>query len=192
MKLRILQLHSNFLEYEVIEKEVAIAEEYEKKKQRLEELAVLFTCIEEGDDEDVARRAIEETKGSLGKLKVNRILIYPYAHLSNTLAKPADALRIIKAMERRAKEMGIETYRTPFGWCKKFSISIKGHPLAEQLRVVLPGEVEEEEIVPEALKAEEKLKSFWFILQTDGKLVPVEEFDFTKHENLEKLARYEM
>jgi threonyl-tRNA synthetase len=192
VKLRILQLHSNFIEYEVIEKEIAIAEEYEKKKQRLEELTVLFTCIEEGDDEDIARRAIEETKASLDKLKVNRILIYPYAHLSNTLAKPTDALKIIKAMERKAKEMGIETYRTPFGWCKKFSISIKGHPLAEQFRIVLPGEVEEEKIVPEALKAEEKLKSFWFILQTDGKLVPVEEFDFAKHENLEKFAKYEM
>lgn len=192
VKLRILQLHSNFIEYEVIEKEVAIAEEYEKEKQRLEELAVLFTCIEEGDDEDVAKRAIKETKSSLDKLKVNRILIYPYAHLSNTLAKPADALKIIKALERRAKEMGIETYRTPFGWCKKFSISIKGHPLAEQLRVVLPGEIEEKEGVPEALKAEEKIKSFWFILQTDGKLVPVKEFDFVKHENLEKLAKYEM
>ena len=192
VKLRILQLHSNFIEYEVIEKEVAIAEEYEKEKQRLEELAVLFTCIEEGDDEDVAKRAIKETKVSLDKLKVNRILIYPYAHLSNALAKPADALKIIKAMEKRAKEMGIETYRTPFGWCKKFSISIKGHPLAEQLRVVLPGEIKEEEVVPEALKAEEKIKSFWFILQTDGKLVPVEEFDFAKHENLEKLAKYEM
>ena len=192
VKLRILQLHSNFIEYEVIEKEVAIAEKYEKKKQRLEELAVLFISIEEGDDENVARRAIEETKASLDKLKVNRILIYPYAHLSNTLAKPANALRIIKAMERRAKEVGIETYRTPFGWCKKFSISIKGHPLAEQFRVVLPGEVEEEEVVPEALKTEEKLKSFWFILQTDGKLVPVKEFDFAKHENLEKLAKYEI
>ena len=192
VKLRILQLHSNFIEYEVIEKEVAIAEEYEKEKQRLEELAVLFTCIEEGDDEDVAKRAIKETKSSLDKLKVNRILIYPYAHLSNTLAKPADALKIVKALERRAKEMGIETYRTPFGWCKKFSISIKGHPLAEQLRVVLPGEIEEKEGVPEALKAEEKIKSFWFILQTDGKLVPVKEFDFVKHENLEKLAKYEM
>jgi len=191
VKLRILQLHSNFIEYEVIEKEVAIAEEYEKEKQRLEELAVLFTCIEEGDDEDVARKAIEETKLSLDKLKVNRILIYPYAHLSNALAKPADALKIIKAMEKRAKEMGIETYRTPFGWCKKFSISIKGHPLAEQLRVVSPGEIGEE-VVPEALKAEEKQKSFWFILQTDGKLVPVKEFDFAKHENLEKLAKYEI
>ena len=191
LKLRILQLHSNFIEYEVIEKEIATAEEYEKKKQRLEELAVLFTCIEEGDDENVAIRAIEETKASLKKLKVNRILIYPYAHLSNTLSKPADALKIIKAMERRAKEMKIETYRTPFGWCKKFSISIKGHPLAEQFRVVLPGEAEEE-TAPEALKAEEKLKSLWFILQTDGKLIPVKKFDFAKHENLEKLAKYEI
>ncbi len=190
--MRILQLHSDFIEYEVIEKEVAIAEEYEKKKQRLEELAVLFVSIEEEDDEDVARRAIEGTKASLDKLKVNRILIYPYAHLSNALAKPASALRIIKAMERSSKESGIETYRTPFGWCKKFSLSIKGHPLAEQFRVVLPGEVEGEEVVPEALKAEEKLKSFWYILQTDGRMVPVEEFDFAKHENLEKFAKYEI
>jgi len=190
--MRILQLHSNFIEYEVIKKEVSIAEECEKKKQRLEELAVLFTCIEEADDETIARKAIEETKSSLEKLKVNRILIYPYAHLSNVLAKPADALKMIKAMERNAKEIGIETYRTPFGWNKQFTISIKGHPLAEQFRAVSPGKVEEEEIVPEALKAEEKLKSFWFILQTDGKLVPVEEFDFAKHENLEKLAKYEM
>ncbi len=29
-------------------------------------------------------------------------------------------------------------------------------------------------------------------MQTDGKLVPVKEFDFAKHENLEKLAKYEM
>jgi len=190
--LRILQLHSNFIEYEVIKKEVTIAEECEKKKQRLEELVVLFTCIEEGDDEAVARKAIEETKSSLEKLKVNTILIYPYAHLSNILAKPADALKVIKAMERSAKEMGIETHRTPFGWNKQFSISIKGHPLAEQFRVISPGEVEKGEIIPEALRAEEKLKSSWFILQIDGKLVPVEEFDFAKHENLEKFARYEM
>jgi len=192
VKLRILQLHSNFIEYEVIKKEVAIAEECEKKKQRLEELAVLFVCVEEGDDETVARRAIEETKSSLEKLKVNRILIYPYAHLSNVLAKPADALKVIKAMERSAMEMGIEIYRTPFGWNKQFTVSIKGHPLAEQFRMILPSGVKEEEIIPEALRAEEKLKSTWFILQTDGTLVPMEEFDFAKYENLEKFARYEI
>lgn len=189
--MRILQLHSNFIDIEVVEKEIALAEEPEKKKEHLEELAVLFTSIEEGDDTNVARKAIENTKASLDKLKVNRILIYPYAHLSNTLAKPADALKVIKEMEKIAQQLGIETYRTPFGWNKKFSISIKGHPLAEQFRIVSGDEVEGE-AVSEALKAEEKLRSFWYVLQTDGKLVPVEEFDFKGHENLEKLARYEI
>ncbi len=189
-RLRILQLHSNYIEVEVVEKEIALAEEPEKKRDRLEELAVLFTAVEEGDDTNVARMAMENTKTSLDKLKVNRILIYPYAHLSNTLAKPADALKVIKEMENIAKKLGFETYRTPFGWNKKFSISIKGHPLAEQFRIV-SGEAEEE-AVSEAVKAEEKLKSFWYILQTDGKLVPVDEFDFKGHESLEKLARYEI
>lgn len=189
--LRILQLHSNFIEYKPIKKEIAAAEKCEKKKQRLEELVVLFTCIEKGDDEAVASKAVDEVRSSLQQLKVNKVLIYPYAHLSSNLAKPTNALKVIKAMEKYAKETGIETYRTPFGWCKQFSISIKGHPLAEQSKVVVPTEVEEKEIVSKALKAEERLKSSWLILQTDGKMIPVESFDFSGHENLKKFARYE-
>jgi threonyl-tRNA synthetase len=190
-RLRILQLHSNFIEYKVIEKEIALAEELEKKQCRLEELAVLFTAVEEGDNTDVANKAMKKTKLSLDKIKVNRILIYPYAHLSNNLAKPAHALKLIKEMEKIGKELGFETYRTPFGWCKKFSISIKGHPLAEHLRIISSESVKEEDVC-EALKAEEKLQSFWYILQPNGKLVPIEKFDFEEYENLEKLARYEI
>jgi len=190
--LRILQLHSNFIQYKPIEKEIAMAEECEKKEQRLEELAVLFTCVEKGDDEAVARKAVEEVKSSLKQLKVNRVLIYPYAHLSSNLAKPANALKVIKTMEKYAKKAGIETHRTPFGWCKQFSISIKGHPLAEQSKVVLSTEAEEKEVVSKALKAEEALKSSWFIMQTDGKMIPVEEFNFSKHANLEKFVKYEI
>lgn len=193
--MRILQLHSNFFEYTPIEKEAVVVEECEKKKQRFEEVVVLFTSVEENDDEQVARRAIEETKKSLETLKAKKILIYPYAHLSNELAKPDHALKILKVMEQHARELGIETYRSPFGWCKSFSISIKGHPLAEQFRVVTPSEVKEvreEEMVPEALKAEEKLKSYWYILEPSGKMVPVDEFDFSGHPMLEKFARYEI
>ena len=189
--MRILQLHSNFIEYEVVEKEIALAEEPEKKKDRLEELAVLFTAIEEGDDANVARKAMENTKASLDQLKVNRVLIYPYAHLSNNLAKPSDALKVLNEMKSIANELGLETYCTPFGWCKKFSISIKGHPLAEHLRIVTSDSAEEE-VVCEALKAEEKLRSFWYILQPDGELIPVDEFHFKDHKNLEKLAKYEI
>ncbi len=190
--MRILQLHSNYIEYKPIKKEIALAEECEKKEHRLEEVVVLFTCVEEGDNEAVAKKAVDELKSSLEKLSANRILIYPYAHLSNNLARPDEALKIIKVMENYAKTLGVETYRTMFGWNKSFSISIKGHPLAEQFRVILPEEVKEKEIVSGALKAEEKLRSSWFIMQPDGKLVPAEEFDFTEHENLEKFARYEI
>jgi len=189
--MRILQLHSNFIEYTPIQKEIAMAEEVEKKTVRLEEIVVLFTAVEEGDNIGVAEKAVEEIHAFLEKLKVNKILIYPYAHLSSNLAKPREAVKIVKAMETFAKERGIETYRAPFGWNKQFTISIKGHPLAEQSRTILPSK-EKEEKVSEAVKAEEKLKSFWYILQPDGEMIPVENFDFRIHENLEKFARYEI
>jgi len=192
--MRILQLHSNFIEYQPVQKEIATAEEAEKKPVRLEEIVVLFTAIEEGDTKTTAQTAIDEAQAFLQKLKVNRIIIYPYAHLSSNLAKPTEALKIIKAMEATAKEKSIETFRAPFGWNKQFTLSIKGHPLAEQSRVYLPTEEKEkkEEKVSEAAKAEEKLVSFWYILRPDGKMTPVEDFNFKGHENLEKFAKYEI
>ena len=190
--MRILQLHSNFIEYKPIQKEIATAEEAEKKTVRLEDIVVLFTAVEEGDDTPVAKKAIDQVQTFLEKQKVNRILIYPYAHLSSNLAKPAEALKIVKTMESYAKERGIETYRAPFGWNKQFTISIKGHPLAEQSRAILPTEIKKEEKVSEAVKAEEKLESFWYILQPNGKMMSVEEFNFKGHENLEKYAKHEI
>ena len=190
--MRILQLHSNYIEYEPIEKEIEIAEKAEKKRIRIEDVVVLFTAVEEGDNETVATRAVEAIQDFLGKLGANKILLYPYAHLSSNLAKPAAALKILKAMEHGAKDRGIETARAPFGWNKQFTISIKGHPLAEQSRVIVADKAKGEEKVSKALKAEEKMRSFWHVLQPNGKLLPVEKFDFSAHENLEKFARYEI
>ncbi|MCW3980332.1 MAG: threonine--tRNA ligase [Candidatus Bathyarchaeota archaeon] len=190
--MRILQLHSNYITYEPVKKEIDLAEETGKEERRIDEVVVLFTAVEEGDNENVSFHAIKEVKDFLRKLGVNKILIYPYAHLSSNLAKPALALKVLKAMEEKAKENKIETLRAPFGWNKKFTISIKGHPLAEQSRVIQPEESKEQEKVSEALKAEEKIKSQWFILQEDGKLVAVEQFNFRNHENLEKVAKYEI
>jgi len=196
--MRILQLHSNFVVFVPVAKEIKMAEEAEKKETRIEEVLVLLTAIEEGDDEATAQKAIDEARAFLGKMKVNRILIYPYAHLSNNLAKPPEALKLLKIMETYAKEKSIETHRAPFGWNKQFAVSVKGHPLAEQSRHYAPSPVEagaageKEEKVSTALKAEEKLKSLWQILLPDGKLVPVENFDFKEHRNLEKFAKYEI
>ncbi|MFB3890071.1 MAG: threonine--tRNA ligase [Candidatus Bathyarchaeia archaeon] len=199
--MRILQLHSNFIIYKPVEKEIALAEEAEQKENRIEEVVVLFTAVEQGDNAALAQKAIDETRAFLGKLKVNRILIYPFAHLSSALAQPSEALTVIKAMEAYAKDKGIETFRAPFGWNKQFTLSIKGHPLAEQARsyAAAPAEAKaegeakkEEEPVSAALKAEDKMQSFWHILLPEGALVPIEEFKFKGHTNLQKFSQYEI
>ena len=203
--MRILQLHSNFIVFKPIQKEIAIAEEAEQVENRVEEVVVLFTAIEEGDNTQVGRKAIDDVRAFLGKQKTNRILIYPFAHLSSKLSQPSEALKIIKDMEVYAKEKGIETYCAPFGWNKQFTISIKGHPLAEQARSYAPtvavdakpaeGEAvckKEEEPVSAALKAEDKMQSFWHVILPDGSLVPIEEFKFKGHTNLQKFSQYEI
>jgi threonyl-tRNA synthetase len=191
--MRILQHHSDFIEYTPIEKEIRNAEEAEKKTVRYEDIVVLFTAIEKDDDNSVAKKAIDEVKVSLDVIKSNKILIYPYVHLSNNPAPAELALSVLKEMEKHAKEIGIETYRAPFGWNKQYSLKIKGHPLAEQSKMFTKEDVKKEtKVVSEALKAEEKLKSYWSILDTAGNLIPVEKFDFKGHVKLKKLADYEI
>ena len=198
--MRILQLHSNFIVFKPVQKEISIAEEAEQKENRIEEVVVLFIAIEEGDNTQIAQKAVDDIRAFLGKQKTNRILIYPFAHLSSNLSNPSEALKIIKTMETYAKEKGIETYRAPFGWNKQFTISIKGYPLAEQARSYAPaieakaegGAKKEEEPVSAALKAEDKMQSFWHIILPDGSLMPIEEFKFKGHVNLQKFSQYEI
>jgi threonyl-tRNA synthetase len=201
--MRILQLHSNFIVFKPVQKEIAIAEEAEQKENRVEEVVVLFTAIEEGDTVQIGQKAIDDLRAFLGKQKTNRILIYPFAHLSSNLSQPSEALKIIKSMETYAKEKNIETYRAPFGWNKQFTISIKGHPLAEQARSYAPKTVltekqtegvckKEEEPVSAALKAEDKMQSFWHVILSDGSLVPIDDFKFKGHTNLQKFSQYEI
>ena len=188
--MRILQNHSDFIEYTPIKKEIKAAEESEKKTVRYEDVVVLFTAVEKGDDVSVAKKAIDEVKKSLDVIKCNKILIYPFVHLTSNPAGVGTALKVLKEMEKYAKEIKLETYRAPFGWNKQYNIKIKGHPLAEQSKVIKSGE--KKEIISKSLEEEKKVKSEWFILTPEGKLTPAEEFDFKGQTNLEKFYKYEV
>ncbi len=50
----------------------------------------------------------------------------------------------------------------------------------------------DKEEVSEAAKVEEKLESFWYVLEPNGKLTEVKDFNFTGHANLERFAKYEI
>src|SRR5919197_1240486 len=214
--MRLLQLHTDFIEYEPISKEIKDAEEnVSKTKVRLEDLVVTLIAIEVNDDKDIANNAVNEIKKYMDAVKSKRLLIYPYAHLSSCLASPATAAEIIKSVEQISKESLGEVHRAPFGWTKAFQIKVKGHPLAENAKVITKQDsvttnatydigsvhddttttitTQSEEKVSSALKAEEKLQSFWYVLQPDGKLTPINEYKFKNDEkNLRSLANYEM
>jgi len=132
--MKILQMHVDFIEYRPVKKEIAGAEEIQPKPVKEEELVVLFTAFEKGDDEELVKKAVSETKGFLSKLGTNRVMIYPFAHISQNLARPSEALSLLLSMEREAVGQGLETMRAPFGWTKALQIKVKGHPLAEMSR----------------------------------------------------------
>jgi threonyl-tRNA synthetase len=186
---RILQLHCDSIEYTPTKKEIKSAEEIIPSTKRIDEVVVAFIAIEEGDDSDVAKKAISEIKASMGKIGCKRLLLYPYAHLSSNLASPTLALNLLKEMESLASEF--EVSRAPFGWTKSYSIKVKGHPLAESSKVITKEGHGHDEHTSEALKSESKIRSYWYIMTPDGTMHDINKFNFAKHKKLEILSKYE-
>ncbi len=186
--MRLLLIHSDFIEYEVKDKAIKNPEETDKKADRFEEALTVFTAVEKVDEKSPGKavtQAVSEIEKTAEQLKVKNIMIYPYAHLSSNLASPKKAQEILIEIEYELKQKNFNVKRSPFGWYKSFKISCKGHPLSELSREIIP----EEET--ESLKQERKLSSYWHILTEDGKLHDVGDFNFKNHENLKKFAFYE-
>ncbi len=183
--MRILFIHSDYIEYEAKERAIKNAEEIEEKRERVEECLVSFISVEEGDS-NIIGRVVGEIEDVAEKLNVKTIVLYPYAHLSNKLASPDEAMKVLKELEKELRE-NYEVHRAPFGWYKSFVISCKGHPLSE-LSKEIRGEKEEES---EALKAE-KRTTYWYIMTPDGEFKSVDEFDYKDYPNLKKFVDYEI
>jgi threonyl-tRNA synthetase len=213
--MRFLQLHSDFIEYEPIVKEIKeFAEEnVSKSKIRLEDLVVTLVAIEEGDNEKLAMLAVNVIKKYMDTVKSRNLIIYPYSHLSSNLASPIVAFELLKSIERIAKESIEHVHRAPFGWTKALTINVKGHPLAENFKVIteldsssnlhpigsdstgVPSDTraDHEEKISSAIRAEERLQSQWYVLQPDGEMIPSDKYQFRREEeNLRLLANYEI
>ncbi len=205
--MKMLLIHANHIKYETKSK-TKLAEEIpeELKSQESKETLVAFIAVEKGDESDpgaVVKRAAADIVKVFDEVRAKNIMLYPYAHLSSSLSKPDTAVNILKDLENTLKE-GYDVKRAPFGWYKAFDLSCKGHPLSELSRQITVedtveeagektekdvGEVEEEK-VSEAVKAEKKLTSKRYIFD-NGKLIPAEEFDFSRSPSLKIFYDYE-
>ncbi len=187
--MKLLLIHSDYIEYEVKDKAIKNPEETKIKNDRLEEALTAFTAVEKIDEKSptqAVKQAVKEIEKTAEQLKVKNIMLYPYAHLSSDLASPKKAQEILIEIEYELKQKNFNVKRSPFGWYKAFKISCKGHPLSELSREIVPGGEE-----TESLKQERKLSSYWYILTEDGTLHDVGKFNYKGHEKLKKFAFYE-
>ena len=136
--LRLLYLHVDEVWFKSVKPALRKPPEGPREGSYGESLLVLVT-VEEGDDESVAASAALDIASHASSLKVGRVVLYPYAHLSSRLARPGDAYRLLVDLERRVSEgFKGEVVRAPFGWYKAFGFKCKGHPLAELSRSFSP------------------------------------------------------
>ena len=192
--MRALQLHCDEVEYKPIKKEIKQAEEATMEPVMIGDSILYLISVEKRDDDSVVEQLVEAMIKAESQLKCRSFIIYPYAHLSSDLASPEFAIEILRKAEVKGQNLGYSMHHVPFGWNKSLSIKVKGHPLAEQSKFFIPlsKNVEKpDERVSEALKAEDTLKSQWFIIDLEGNLTPVDQYDFSSSMSLKKLKNYE-
>lgn len=184
--MRILLIHSDYLNYNVKNK-TPVAEEIEdaKKQGAFDESLVVFTAVEKDDENNpqgIVKNLVKEVIKTNDQVKAENIVLYPYAHLSSSLSSPKVAVQVLKDAEEALNAEGLNVKRVPFGWYKAFEISCKGHPLSELSRTITAEGEEEEEV--------EKKPSSWSILDGD-KIIDIDDFKF-ENDQLEKLVSYEL
>ncbi len=107
----------------------------------MEDCLVVFSSVEKLDElnaSEVAKAAKNGIVDVLRKLKEDRVMLFPFAHLTSTLSSPQVALDIFRLLEDSLREEGFVVKRAPFGWNKEFEIKSKGHPLAVLSKVICP------------------------------------------------------
>ena len=177
--MRLLLVHADRFEYEAREKAVKEPEPLDESHKRgtLENGLVVFSTVEKNDEqepEQIATNAASSIEEVLGWLKTKKVMVYPYAHLSTSLASREPAISILKALEEKLAQKGYEVSRSPFGWYKSFTITAKGHPLSELSRTIT--------VDTKSRQAAPAVKTEYVIMDREGKLHSPEDFVFGPHD----------
>lgn len=156
--MKTLNLHVDYIEWEGLKKALKSMEDLsdaETAKTKVEEALVVMTAIEKKDSMEMIPQYLDNIKTIASQVGAKNVVLYPYAHLSSELGKPALAIEFLKAAEAQLKEDGVNVYRAPFGYYKSFELKVKGHPLSELARSIV---IDGSEEVIEDLSDKERAK----------------------------------
>ncbi len=183
--MQLLIIHADEFSYSLTGK-TAIAEEavpnlLGEPENVFKEPLVVFCTVEKSDAVDfntIVKKAFYEITGIALRLKPQMLVLYPYAHLSDSLAEPALAVDILNALKGEL-ESSYPVHRAPFGWYKSFKMSCKGHPLSESSRHITgapAGEAGKPALFPKKTREEavKDVESEFFILDYNGAEVKID------------------
>ncbi|MFX1316791.1 MAG: threonine--tRNA ligase, partial [Promethearchaeota archaeon] len=121
---------------EVIEDAIILITGFpEKIRQKNEEIRQYNNDIKSGKTKGKPRKLIELVK-SRDLYQIDKVLVYPWAHLSKFLSNEVAAMEVCPKIAKNLQEKGIEAKFSPFGWYKSFKINCIGHEVAEMYRDV--------------------------------------------------------
>ena len=132
-------------------------------RERNEEIRKYNKKIEKNEIKGKSRKIIELIMDQ-SMYRVDKVLVYPWAHLSKFLSKEVNAMEVCPKIASILQDRGIESKFSPFGWYKSFKINCLGHELAEMYRDVKL-----------AIKPEEQVKNSKFkVITQSGKEIDIE------------------
>jgi len=149
--MKILLLHTDYIKFKPLKKALKNVEalsEKEKEGKTIEEALVVLTAVEKSDKDSkrIVEELVKNVKDVAKQVKAEKIVLYPYAHLSSELAAPELATKVLNEAERELKK-SFNVVKAPFGYYKEFELKVKGHPLSElsrEIRIESAGKQEEE------------------------------------------------
>jgi len=138
--MRFLAWHVDYFKCRITERgRSPLAEEYDEPETVAENALLVLASVEKGDEaapERVAERAVAEIAAHAASLKVETVVLHPFAHLFGQLSRPAVAVQVLKLVEDGLRARGLAVTRTPFGWFNTLDIRAKGHPLSRVARMI--------------------------------------------------------
>src|SRR3989339_45582 len=140
--MKILSLHTDYIKWQAQKKALKSIEdlsEEELKEHEVKEALVILTAIEKNDTNipEAIEKYTQEIKKIAEQVGAKNIVLYPYAHLSNNLGKPTNAIKILEESQKKLQKEKYNISRSPFGYYKTFELKVKGHPLSELSREIV-------------------------------------------------------
>ncbi|MFX1504587.1 MAG: threonine--tRNA ligase [Promethearchaeota archaeon] len=201
--MQLLLIHSDGFSWKINDKAVSnpepLTDEIIGEYTIDESVMIVFIGVESNDTENtfsLIEKTVLEVSQALNDVKETNVILYPWVHLvKSPPAKPTDALSILQSLHLQLKEKSpnLHILRAPFGYYKGFSLRCKGHALAERSKEISSGEKVSEPTVEvtAAIKAEDEVKSEFYVLTQSGDLISYKDYEYKDLQDFQMFVKYE-